>query len=104
MQEPEPGPDAARTCLACRMTDPPQSMTCHQRRDHRVGPAAGCPACGRLRAACAWRPCSVMRRAQQQPGTATARLRLAVPRALRWRTGERPGPPPRPGRTGQEHQ
>jgi len=97
-------PNAARTCLACQVTDPPPSMTCHRGRDHRVGAAAGCPACGRLRAACARRPCSMMRRAQRQSGTATARLRLAVPRGLSWRTGRRPSPPPGPGRTGPEHQ
>jgi len=93
-------PAATRTCLACQMTDPPPSMTCRQGRDHYAGPAAGCPACGRLRTACAWRPCTVMRRTQHQPGPATARLRLAVPRALPCRTGRRPGPPPRPGQTG----
>jgi hypothetical protein len=48
-------------CLCCRTVDPEPEMTCHQGRDHRVGQAAGCPACGRLVEACAARPCSAMR-------------------------------------------
>ncbi len=34
-------------------------------RDHRVGTASGCPACGRLTAACARRPCSATRRSHR---------------------------------------
>ena len=68
---------ASRTCRACQMADPPPSMTCDQGRDHRVGIAAGCPACGRLVAACARRPCSVMRGARRAAGA--AKVRLVVP-------------------------
>ena len=48
-------------CLCCRTEDPEPEMTCHQGRDHRVGMASGCPACGRLVEACAARPCAAMR-------------------------------------------
>jgi hypothetical protein len=40
--------DALPTCMACRKVDPQPDMTCHQGRDHIVGPRSGCPACGRL--------------------------------------------------------
>jgi hypothetical protein len=49
-----PGP----SCLACQMPAPPPEQTCTLGRDHRVGTASGCPACGCLIAACARRPCS----------------------------------------------
>src|SRR5208282_1490506 len=52
-----------RTCLG--LADPPPSMTCTLGRDHRVGTASRCPACLRLTAACAVRPCSAT-----QPGRA----------------------------------
>jgi hypothetical protein len=45
-------------CRRCALADPPPSMTCRLRRDHRIGTAAGCPGCGRLMAACGRRPCS----------------------------------------------
>jgi hypothetical protein len=51
---------ASVTCWACGRTDPPPDPTCStnsERIDHRVGTAAGCPHCGRLREACARRPC-----------------------------------------------
>ena len=51
----------SRVCLACQMPDPPPDQTCTLGRDHRVGRQAGCPACGRLMAACARRPCSARR-------------------------------------------
>jgi hypothetical protein len=77
------------TCLTCQMTDPPPSMTCRLDRDHRVGRASGCPACGRLTAACARRPCSPMRRTPWPAGIAKARLRLMTPSAGPWRgTGQ----------------
>jgi hypothetical protein len=50
-------------CLDCDLADPPPEMTCILGRDHRVGTASGCPACGRLMAACALRPCSAWPRA-----------------------------------------
>jgi hypothetical protein len=54
-------------CLVCGDPDPAPEMKCgdggyeHGPRDHFVGAGAGCPNCGRLKAACARRPCSVMR-------------------------------------------
>jgi hypothetical protein len=45
-------------CLICHMTDPPPEQTCTLGLNHRVGGARGCPACLRLIAACARRPCS----------------------------------------------
>jgi len=58
-----------RTCLACQMEDPPPDMTCTLGRDHRVGPACGCPTCLRLTAACAARPCSAARPSRAREGT-----------------------------------
>jgi hypothetical protein len=55
-----PVPAASVTCWACGMADPPPDPACSagpERIDHRVGTAAGCPHCGRLREACARRPC-----------------------------------------------
>ena len=55
-----PVPAAGLTCRACGMADPPPDPTCPagpERVDHRVGTAAGCRYCGRLREACARRPC-----------------------------------------------
>ncbi len=49
-------------CLTCQMPGPPPEQTCTLGHDHRVGTSAGCPACGRLTAACARRPCSTMRK------------------------------------------
>ena len=48
------------------MDDPPPEQTCDGGyggilRDHYVGDDAGCPSCGRLKAACARRPCQAMR-------------------------------------------
>ena len=57
------------SCLACQMEDPPPSMTCRLGRDHRVGTTAGCPACGRLTAACAARPCSAAPAGRAREGT-----------------------------------
>ncbi len=54
---PAPAPAGGLTCLVCGMPDPPPDPTCHHGLDHRVGRAAGCPHCGRLPQACAWRPC-----------------------------------------------
>ncbi len=54
---PAPAPAGGLTCLVCGMPDPPPDPTCHHGLDHRVGRAAGCPHCGRLPRACAWRPC-----------------------------------------------
>ena len=53
--------DLPPQCLRCGMPDPPPEETCTGGRDHRVGVKAGCPACGRLAAACAARPCSAAR-------------------------------------------
>ncbi len=49
-------------CLACQMPGPPPEMTCTLGRDHWVGVAAGCPACGRPTRAPAARarPCAVL--------------------------------------------
>ena len=55
---------AIRRCLACGMADPPPSMTGTLGRDHRMGTASWCPACGRLTAACAARLCSAARAGQ----------------------------------------
>ena len=49
-----------RTCRVYGLADPPPDPTCPVGQDlvdHRVGTAAGCPHCGRLREACAQRPC-----------------------------------------------
>jgi hypothetical protein len=45
------------TCWVCGLADPPPDPTCRDGLDHRVGTVAGCPHCGRLPQACAWRPC-----------------------------------------------
>ena len=53
-------PAASLKCSVCGMADPPPDPTCSaspERIDHRVGTAVGCPHCGRLREACARRPC-----------------------------------------------
>ena len=50
-------PAEVRTCRICGLAGPPPDPTCRDGRDHRVGTAAGCPHCGRLREACARRPC-----------------------------------------------
>jgi hypothetical protein len=55
-----PAGQPGRVCRACQMPDPPD-QTCTLGRDHYVGPDAGCPACGRLMAACARRPCTAWR-------------------------------------------
>ena len=55
-----PRPAEVRTCRVCGLADPPPDPTCRDGQDlvdHRVGTAAGCPHCGRLREACARRPC-----------------------------------------------
>jgi hypothetical protein len=52
-----PASAEVRTCRVCGLADPPPDPTCRDGRDHRVGAAAGCPHCGRLPQACAWRPC-----------------------------------------------
>jgi len=96
-------PDVTPRCLACQMAGPPPSMTCHLGRDHRVGRAAGCPACGRLRAACARRPCSAMRRTRRPAATTRARLRLVMPRVVPWQAGTRPSRQSGAGGTGQEN-
>ena len=57
-----PGPP----CLACQIPDPPPDQTCTLGRDHRVGTASGCPACGRLTAACARRPRPATRRTRRR--------------------------------------
>ena len=46
-----------RTCRVCGMAGSPPDPTCRSGLDHRIGTAAGCPHCGRLPEACAWRPC-----------------------------------------------
>ena len=53
-----PGSAKVLTCRDCELADPPPDPTCRDGRDHRVGTAAGCLHCGRLREACARRPCS----------------------------------------------
>jgi len=55
-----PVPAVGLKCWVCGMADPPPDPTCSagpERMDHRVGSAAGCRYCGRLREACARRPC-----------------------------------------------
>jgi hypothetical protein len=51
------------TCLVCGMTGPSPDSPCLPGWDHRVSPPeAGCPGCGRLKAACARRfPCQARR-------------------------------------------
>ena len=56
------------TCLACGIPDPPPEQACTLGLDHYVGPPAGCPACGRLTAACAARPCSAARSGRVRGG------------------------------------
>jgi hypothetical protein len=51
----------APRCWVCGMADPPREQTCVLGRDHQVGTTDGCPHCGRLRAACAARPCPARR-------------------------------------------
>ena len=49
-----------RTCRVCGLSGPPPEQTClvgQDMVDHRVGTVVGCPHCGRLREACARRPC-----------------------------------------------
>ncbi len=75
----------ARTCRACGLADPPPDPTCTGGRDHRVGTAAGCPHCGRLPQACAWRPCSGSMR--QAARTKAQLVRLTW---LAWRLVMRP--------------
>lgn len=71
----------AAPCLVCGDPDPAPEMTCgrggyeHGPRDHRVGVKAGCPSCGRLKAACARRPCAAM---CAGPGFLARILRLRV--------------------------
>ena len=92
------------TCLACQMAGPPPSVTCRLGRDHRVGRASGCLACGRLTAAaCTRRPCSAMRRTQWPAGIAKVRLRLVMLRAGLWQAGTRPGRRRGAAGTGQEN-
>jgi len=52
-----PGALPAPRCWVCGMADPPPEQTCALGRDYPVGTTDGCPHCGRLRAACAARPC-----------------------------------------------
>ena len=63
MNMPDAQPAAAGhlTCCVCGSTDPPPEMTCIGGADHGVGRAADCRYCGRLRQACAARPCQTMR-------------------------------------------
>jgi hypothetical protein len=57
-----PGTEAAGApCLDCGMPAPPPEQTCTKGRDHRVGLTAGCQGCGRLKEACAARPCVAAR-------------------------------------------
>ncbi len=84
-------PEHDRDVPGFEMADPPPSMTCTLERDHRVGTASGCPACLRLTAPCAARPCSAARPGQAWRGT-RVRYRAAKP-------GVRSGlaPPGQPG-------
>jgi len=82
-------PREARTCRACQMTGPPPDQTCRRGRDHYVGTTAGCPACGRLTAACARRPCSAAR--GPLPRTRLARIQLAMALAAARQARTRPG-------------
>jgi hypothetical protein len=66
-------------CLTCGMQDPPPDQTCTGDLDHGVGREAGCPYCGRLALACAWRPCEAMRERLQDRAAASPR----APRAER---------------------
>jgi hypothetical protein len=81
---PAPASAGGLTCLVCGIPDPPPDPTCHHGLDHRVGRAAGCPHCGRLPRACAWRPCfgslhdagsGLVRRVWRESGTKWGRLR-----------------------------
>ena len=47
-------------CLDCGVEDPPPEQTCLNGMDHFVG-NQGCGFCGRLKLACARRPCQAMR-------------------------------------------
>jgi hypothetical protein len=79
-----PVPAADLTCWVCGMAGPLPDPACSagpERVDHRAGTAAGCRYCGRLREACARRPCFGSPR--EAAGT-TARLsRLARRLAVR---------------------
>jgi len=61
--------DRAVTCRVCLMPDPPPEQTCYMGADHIVGALAGCPACLRLTAACAARPCSARQGGRVRRGT-----------------------------------
>jgi hypothetical protein len=60
------------TCRVCGLADPPPDPTCRDGLDHRVGTAAGCPRCGRLPQACAWRPCFASMHEVTRPETQLA--------------------------------
>jgi hypothetical protein len=72
-------------CRVCGRADPPPDPTCNGGLDHRVGRAAGCPHCGRLRQACAWRPCF-----ESMHDTGAGQVRLVRLVGLAWRTVTRP--------------
>ena len=78
-----PAPAEARACRVCGLADPLPDPACRDGRDHRVGTATGCPHCGRLRQACARRPCfGSMHEAAQTKAQLTRLARLLLPRHL----------------------
>ena len=78
-------PPQVRTCRVCGLADPSADPMCTGGRDHRVGTAAGCPYCGRLPQACAWRPCS-----GSMHEAARTKAQLVQLSRLAWRLVTRP--------------
>jgi hypothetical protein len=72
---------AVLTCRVCGMADPPPDPTCRDVLDHHVGQTVGCPHCGRLRQACARRPCF---ESMHDSGAGKSRMVRLV--GLAWRT------------------
>ena len=87
-------PEDPVTCWRCMLPDPPPDPGCPDGLDHIVGPAAGCPDCGRLAEACEARPCSA-RRALAGDGEAAAAARLLEQALFLRMNGERPPGAPR---------
>ncbi len=93
-------PREARTCRTCQMADPPPDQTCRRGRDHYVGTAAGCPACGRLTAVCALRPCPAARGPLNRAPLATIQP-ITAPTARQARTRPQREPAASPGQENQ---
>ena len=85
------GSAEVRTCQVCGLADPPPDPTCRDSRDHRVGTAAGCPHCGRLREACARRPCFGSMHEAARTTARLVRLSRLAWRLVTWPTAGKVG-------------